>query len=377
MRKRAKPGPLSGFWPVFRKELIHLRRNSSLFIFLGFNTLVILLLLGFAIETNVRQIRTVVFDLSQSPESKELIQRLINTDTFNVTKMVFSDEELNDSIVSGEARVGIKIKADYSRQLLEGDPTSILVLLDGSNGIVTSQAGNVVNIVMLQETLKRFGVDTSLVEARSSILFNPDTKTPYFLIPGLIAIQLQGIILFFASTAVARERERGTLDQLYLTPVRPLAVIIGKMLPYSFMGFLQQLEILVFSYFAFGITIAGSYLSLLILTVPFLILALSIGLMISVRAETPVSATRLATTIDILSIFLSGYVFEIDSMPRVFQIFSRLLPTSHYIEICRGIIVRGADLEHLWQTGIIMLVMGTVITFLAAREFDKRNPTLV
>lgn len=365
-----------GFGPVFKKELIHLRRNYMTLIIVSFFTILQMVFLGFAVNTNVRQIRTIVQDMSQTQESRRLIQGFVNTDDFNIVKTASSDEELYDAIVAGVARVGIKIPADYARNLAKGKEASILVLVDGSNSIVTTEALSATNGLMLKESIDRLVAkpgNNIAVSARAQVLFNPDTRTAVFIIPGLIVLQVQSLMLFMGSTAIASERQRQTLQQLYLTPANPLGVVLGKMLPYGIIALIQQTETLVLSYFLFNIKIQGSYLLLLLFTFPFLLLLLGIGLLISINSPTPEEAGQLAGTLEILTIFLSGFLFEVDSMPYFFQLLSKLIPATYYVEMTRAIIVRGAGFQHLWPKAAFMLVLGIIVTLLAAWQYQKQK----
>jgi ABC-2 type transport system permease protein len=186
-------------------------------------------------------------------------------------------------------------------------------------------------------------------------------------------LHVQSIALMLAASAVAREKERGTIDQLYLTPAKPLGIIIGKLLPYGVLGIAQQTVILLMSYFVLKMTIQGSYFLLLLLTLPFLWVCLAIGALVSVTTNTLMAANQIAITISLLSLFLSGVFFEVSSMPKIFQWISTLIPTTHYINITRGVMIRGASLEHLWHSALIMLVLGTFIMIIAAWQFKKQK----
>jgi ABC-2 type transport system permease protein len=376
MRKRRKM--LYGLWPIFKKEVLYILRSNTVSYYLVFQ-LIQLILIGYAVNTNVRQIRTVVYDLAHTQESRQLIQRFINTDGFKIVRMVYSDKDLYDAIVSGEARVSIKIPANYSSKLLDQTTANILVLVDGSNSTVTSHAVSIANGLMLRESLGRL-LDSSgssygqiPVEARHNVLFNPDSRTPNFTIPGLLAMVIQSSIVYLAAASIVRERERGTLEQLSLTPITPLCIMAGKMIPYWCFGFLQQSELLLLSYLFLGVPIHGSYLSLMLFTSLFLLAIIGVGLVISVRSKTLGEAGRKASNLNLLTLFLSGYLFEIDSMPRFFQWVSKIIPATYYVDTVRGIMLRGTSLRQLWPNALVMLAVGAVTILFSANQFQKRN----
>lgn len=369
---------LYGLWPVFQKESIHIIRSWQVRLISFIMTAVQIVIIGIALDTNVRQVPMIVYDMSNTEQSREIISGFLNTDTFLLVKRVNSDKEIYDTVVAGEARVAIKIPADYSKRIAEGN-ANILVLTDGSNSIVTTAALAAADGVAAQESVK-LTMEKSLVpseqvrvEARQIILFNPNTYTPNFIIPGILALQVQSIALMMAAGAVAREKDKGTIDQLYLTPAKPLGIIIGKLLPYGVLGIAQQLIVLVMSYLMLGLTIKGSYFLLLFLTLPFLWVCLAVGALISVTTNTLMAANQLAIAIDLFSLFLGGVFFEVSSMPKPFQWLSALIPTTHYINITRGIMVRGATFEHLWHSALIMFISGTIFMILAAWLFKKQE----
>ncbi len=369
---------LYGIWPVFEKECIHIIRSWQVRLLSLIMTAVEIVLIGIAIDTNVRQVPMVVYDMSNSQESREMIKSFLNTDTFLLVKQAYSDKEIYDTVVSGEARVALKIPSDYSRRISEGN-ANVLVLTDGSNSIVTTAALAAADGVAAQQSIK-LTLAKSLVpseqvnvEARQIILFNPNTYTPNFIIPGLVALHVQSIALMMAAGAVAREKEKGTIDQLYLTPAKPLGIIIGKLLPYGALGIIQQTVVLVMSYFVLNLTIQGSYILLLLLTLPFLWVCLAIGALISVTTNTLMAANQIAIALDLFSLFLGGVFFEITSMPKAFQWIASLIPTTHYINITRGIMVRGAGFEHLWYSALVMFSIGTIAMFIAAWRFKKQQ----
>jgi len=369
--------PFNGLWPVLRKEAIHIRRDPMALFFTVFIPVLQLLMLGFAINTNVRDVTTVVYDAAQTQESRRLIDRFVNSGDFKVVANVMSDDQLNAEIVAGRARVGIKVPPDYSRRLLAGETASVLVLVDGSDSSVAGEASNVANAIALQESLDRFlnvsTVRLSLpVEARRQMLFNPDSRSPNFLIPGMIVVLLQIMTVMLTSLAIVRERERGTIEQLFMTPVTPLGLMVGKMIPYAVVAFAELCIVLTLMRWAFAVPIHGSVLLLLLLASPFILTMLGFGLLISTRARSQNEAMQMAFGTMMPSIFLSGYIFPIDTMPWLFQWVSRLIPATYLIEVSRGIILRGAGFFDLWKQALVLTIMSVALIIISALRFHKR-----
>src|SRR4029077_17164926 len=363
-----------GFRAVFYKEVLHVRRDSATLFFSLFIPLIQMFVLGFGIDTNVRQVHTVVFNGDGRRESRELIDRLKNSDTFNIIDYVTNDRDLNDAIISGRARVGVKIPVDYSDRLIHNMSSQVLVLIDGSDSSVAGQAINVTTAIGLDESLRRVLADrgNSAVHMRPKLLFNPDSRSPNFLLPGLTAILLLNVTTFLTAFSIVREKERGTLEQLFVTPVRPMGLLLGKLLPYLAIGFAELCAIVTFMRFVFQVPIHGNVLLLGLFSLPYLFVSLSIGILVSSKANSQSEAIQLAFLTFLPSIFFSGYIFPRETMPKFFYVISYFVPPSYYINIPRGIILRGAGLSHLWLDALALFAMGTFLLIVAARRFQKK-----
>jgi len=374
----AQTNPFSGLLPVLRKEAIHIRRDAMALFFTVIMPMIQMFLIGFAINTNVRHIPTAVYDAANTQESHRLLNRFINSDDFKIVKYVDSEEGLNREVISGRARVGIKIPPEYSRRLLAGESASYLVLVDGSESSVAGEALNVSNAIALRESLERSLNVTSVrqtlpVESRPKILFNPDSRSANYLIPGMIAVLMQMMTVLMTAVAIVRERERGTLEQLYMTPIKPLGLMVGKIVPYGVVAFAEMCLLLAFMRWAFSVPIHGNIFLLLLLVTPFIMTMLGFGLLISTRARTYQEATQAAFGTMMPSIFLSGYIFPLDNMPVFFQWISRIIPTTYLIQIFRGIILRGAEFQDLWKQGLVLTVMSVWMISVAALRFRKKT----
>jgi ABC-2 type transport system permease protein len=250
----------------------------------------------------------------------------------------------------------------------------VLVLIDGSDSSVAGQAINVSNAIGLDESLRRVLPDreTMAVEMRPKMLFNPDSRSPNFFLPGLTAIMLLNVTTFLTAFSIVREKERGTLEQLFVTPVRPFGLLLGKLLPYLGVGFFELCLILTCMRFVFRVPIHGSVLLLAFLSLPYLFAALSLGILISSKAASQAEAMQLAFLPILPSVFFSGYIFPRETMPAIFRPISYLIPATYFINITRGVILRGATIRHLWTDGLALFAIGTFLLIVAARRFQNK-----
>jgi len=364
-----------GFSAVFYKESLHIQRDFSTLFFSLIIPILQMFLLGYAIDTNIRQINTVIYNADGRRESRELLDRLKNSDTFHLIRYVNSDRDLNDAIISGKCRVGVKIPVDYSDRLLHQTGAQVLVLIDGSDSSVAGQAINVTTAIGLDESLRRVLANSSAsfpVEMRPKILFNPDSRSPNFFLPGLVAVLLLNVTTFLTAFSIVREKERDTLEQLFVTPVRPMGLLLGKLLPYLGIGFFELSMLLVAMRFLFGVPIHGSVILLAFLSLPYLFVSLSLGILISSKATSQANAMQLAFITILPSIFFSGYIFPRETMPKFFYYLSYFVPAAYYINITRGIILRGAGWIHLWSDAVVLFLMGAALLIIAARRFHNK-----
>jgi ABC transporter DrrB family efflux protein len=369
---------MRGFLAAIYKEFIHIRRDPATLILTLAIPLMQLTLFGYAINTDVKNIPTVVYDLDQRRAGRELIAAYRNTDYFRIVGEVHSDRELNDAIVAGRAKVGIKIPADFSRRLSTERQATVLVLVDGSDSSVAMNALNVANAVGLRTSLNRLvgsspaGVPAVPVEIRPKMLFNPDIKSANFIIPGLIGIIMQNITVLLTAFAIVRERERGTLEQLLVTPIQPLGLMLGKLIPYGVVGFFETCTVLLVMRWVFAVPIHGSLVLLLFFSFLFLLPSLGLGLFISTVATNQAQSYQMAFFIIMPSILLSGFMFPRESMPTIMYYLGYLLPVTYFLDILRGVILRGAGFAHLWYDAAALVAFGAVILVVSALRFQKR-----
>ena len=246
------------------------------------------------------------------------------------------------------------------------------MLVDGSESSIAAEALNVSNAIALRESLRALGDQQLPVECRPRILFNPDTKSAFFFIPGLMVVMCQMMSTMLAANAIVREKERGTLEQLFMTPVRPTELIIGKMTPYVAVAGFDFCMIALLMNTIFGVPIHGSFLTLLALALPFVLTMLGVGLWISTKASTREAATQLTIGTILPSVFLSGYVFPADSMPVFFSYLSQVIPTTWLIDAARGVILRGAGWAELWRHSLVLWGMALAMVVACGFRFRKQ-----
>jgi len=365
--------PLRGFAAIVYKELLQLRRDpATRFVFLI--PVIQIVIFGFAIDMDIQHVRTVVCDLDRSVESRRLVERFANTGTMDIVAEAASEEGIRREIVAGRARVGIVVPPDYSAHLARGDQATVQVLIDGSDSTVATNAMQTAGMIGLLESLRATGVtpESRALDVRPRLLFNPNLESSHFYVPGLVGIILQLVTVLLTSFAVVRERERGTLEQLAATPVSRLALILGKLVPYAVVGMLQCVFVLGLMRFLFGVTIEGDLALLLALSALFLLPSLAMGILISTVAHNQAQAMQMGLLVMLPSVLLSGFAFPRETMPLPIYGLSFAIPVTYYVQILRGIILRGAGFSDLWvQTAVLG---GFAVFFIAvsAMRFQKR-----
>ncbi len=358
---------------IARKERLHIVRDPSTLFFAVFLPVLELFMLGYAIDTNVRHVRTIVFDEARTQESRSLLLRFTNSEDFRIVGEVFTDRDLAQALVSGRARVGIKIPEAYSRRVQSGRTGQVLILVDGSESSVAAEAVNVGGAIALSESLERLLEGRRMpVEARPRVLFNPDTRSANFFIPGLMVVLCQMMATMLSANAVVREKERGTLEQLFMTPVRAGELILGKMLPYLGLVLAEFCMIGLLMVIGFGVPVHGNFFTLLIIALPFYLSMIGLGLAISTRAQTRDASMQMTIATILPSMFLSGYVFPLDSMPRPFWLLAQAIPTTWMIDVARGVILRGAGWADLWMHAMVLTAQAVVLLAISAVLFRKR-----
>jgi ribosome-dependent ATPase len=379
---------MNGFLAVIAKEFVHIRRDRLTVFFAFVVPALELTIFGYAINVTIEDIPMVVFDLDGRQESRRLVEAMCNTRTFVVAERVWSHKDFRAAIESGRAKVGLLIPADYSENLLNRREAQIQVLIDGSDSQVATTALNTVNLLALRLSIGRAkaigeavqvspargqaGQPALPIDARTRLLYNPDLVSARFFVPGLVAIILQLVLLFLTSFSIVREREQGTLEQLFVTPVGRAGLLFGKLIPYALMASGELLLILVLMTTLFHVPIQGNLLSLFLMSVLFIITVLALGLLISTIAHTQLEAIQIAFIIMLPSVLLSGFMFPRSEMPAPIYAVTFLLPVTYFVEILRGIILRGAAVADLAPHLLGLAVCCLVIVALSLARFRKQ-----
>jgi ABC-2 type transport system permease protein len=372
-----------GFWDSFvailRKEFVHISRDRATLVMALAIPIFQLTLFGF-IDQTVSDLPTVVVDQDGTRFARELEDKLRATHTFKISHVTPDPNAARDDIAAGTARVGIVIPPDFHDKRARGENAKILVLIDGSDSNVSAQALASVNGVASDENLEAINekVQVGVAKPENSldvqpiILFNPDGRTANFIIPGLIAILLQIVAIVLTAISIVREREKGTLEQLLVTPIDPLGLMLGKLVPYLLVGVAEMAMILLAMRFGFGVPIRGNLVFLFAMALVYLFALLALGLAISTRAQTQAQAQQMAQMFLLPSIFLSGYIFPTAGLPFVLRWIGRFMPATHMIEIMRGVVLREAGPAQLWPNVAALVAMSVGLVALSVRNFKNR-----
>lgn len=379
---------MNGFLAILLKELSHIRRDRSTVFFVFIVPALQLCIFGYAINTTIENIPLAVYDLDGRQDSRRLVEALEASRTFRVERRVHDQESFRRALTSGAAKAGILIPANYSERLMRGEQAAVQILVDGSDAQVATTAVNTANLLAIQMSIGRArrlgeslgfapardpaGTAVVPIDARTRLLFNPNLESAHFFVPGLIAIILQLVLVFLTAFSIVRERENGTLEQLFVTPVGRAGLVFGKLTPYAAMAFLELLLVLILMTAVFGVPIHGSIALLFALAGLFIVTALGLGLLISTIAASQVQAMQFSFLIMLPSVLLSGFMFPRQEMPLPIYAISCVIPVTYFVEILRGVILRNADLVDLAPYILALFVCCATILTLSLVRFRKQ-----
>ena len=387
-RVRQRTPAFYGLLPVLMKEFAHIRREPVTLVFMFIVPVLQTFIFGYAIDTEIEHIPTVVFDLDGRVEARELREAFNNTRTFRLIDRATDEDSFRRAITSGRAKVGLRIPPNFTDRMMRGEQVQVQVLIDGSDSQVamtalqsTTLLGLVLSAqkaVAMGETLAKVpardavGRPAAPIDVRPRLLFNPDLSSSHFFVPGLVGIILQLVTLFLTSFSIVREREHGTLEQLFVTPVSKSGLLLGKLTPYAMLGSLETLVVLTVMVYVFEVPIHGSLPLLLSLSLLFLVCGLGLGMFVSTVSRTQLQAMQFAFLIMLPSVLLSGFMFPRDQMPSVIYVATFAIPVTYFIEILRGIVLRGADALDLWPHVVGLIACGVIILGLSVARFRKQ-----
>ena len=363
------------FVPMFRKEFIQMRRDR---LTLGIMTgipVIQLLLFGFAIQTEVRHIPTVVLDESRTPESRDLIAAFENTGNFRIVSHVDGRDALDDWIARGDAQAGIAIPHDFPRDLARGTTATVQVVVDASDPLSSQAAlaaaagvAQMRNLAILSAAAHR---PLLPLETRVRPRYNPGLRSPNYIVPGLVGVILTITLVLVTAMAIVRERERGTLEQLIVTPITRTELMLGKIAPYVGVGLVQMTTVLLLGRFVFDVPLTGNVLLLYAVALVFVVASLALGLFISTLVRTQQQAMQAAFFFVLPNILLSGFMFPRQAMPAVFQWIGAFLPLTHFLKVLRGILLKGVGVPELWREMLILVAFAAILIALSVRRFHK------
>jgi ABC-2 type transport system permease protein len=338
-----------------------------------------LVLLGYAATTDIEHLRTAVVDSDKSEASRELIDAYRASNYFDIVRYVESERQLGYLIDNGQVKAGLIIPAGYGQEVSKGDQAQIAFVIDGSDPSVATtvfaasqSVGQAQSMRIMERMTGMKPDDLPGVQVRPRVWYNPEMRSANFMIPGLMGMVLYFLTALFTSMSIVREREQGTIEQLIVTPVKPLELIIGKITPYIFIAFLNVLEVLALGVFWFGVPIKGNLGLLLGLSALFLLTSLGIGIFISSVSNTQQEAMLLTFLTMFPSIFLAGFFFPIEAMPGWLQVITYIVPLRYMLVVIRGIILKGVGLDILRPQVIALAIFGVAIMLLAAARFQKK-----
>lgn len=365
----------ASFLAVFRKEFLHIVRDAGTLRLALAIPVMQLVLFGFLDQT-VHDLPTAVVDQDRSEASRLFRNQLEATGTFEIVEVTSDPTRARQLIRAGKARVAVVIPRRFREARLRRPEAQVLVLIDGSDSTASAQALASVNGLVASDNAARLEklaatAGNGALAAQPVILFNPEGRTANYIIPGMVVVLLQLLGIVLSAAAIVRERERGTLEQLLVTPIDPLGLMLGKLGPYLFLSVVEMTLILLAMRFGFGVPIRGSVALLYAISLSYLGSLLSVGLLISTRAKTQMEAQQMGQLLFLPGVFLSGYIFPFEGLPVVLRGIGLLLPVTHMMAIMRGIVLRDAGLLDLWPHVVALLAMGVALLWLGARSIRK------
>jgi ABC-2 type transport system permease protein len=371
-----KHAPFRGLNAILFKEFITVLRDPMTLFFMLFPPLIEMVAFGYALDNDVKHMPMAILNEDRTVESRQFLDRFVHTETFRIIGEVQNVDEMASEIRKGRAYVGLQIPPHFTRDLRAGHPAQVQMLIDGSNSTTALQALNTALGIALTQSvevmMRDSGRRTVPVEIRPQMLYNPTMRSPNFFVPGVIGIVLQIGTSFATAMAVVRERERGTLEQLLVSPLSRWGLMLGKLVPYLCIGMIMAVLLFAIMRFVFAVPIAGSVIAMMLATFVYVFALLSIGLLVGTKAENQMQALQMSMTFIMPSVFFSGFIFPRETMPWIFYAIGSLLPTTYFISLMRAIILRGATFFEYWPSLAIMSAMAVLLFCVCALRFRKK-----
>ncbi|MBN1154010.1 ABC transporter permease [candidate division KSB1 bacterium] len=362
---------------IIRKEFIHIIRDSRTLMITVALPLLMIFIYGSAIRLDISEIHLAVLDLNKTQDSRALLSRFTSSGNFILHSYIQDRDEIEPLFKSRKVKAVLAIPTDYSRQLRTTSRATVQVIIDGSNSNTGIVISNYINLILATYSAElNAQLVNQPISVTSRVWYNPDLESTYFVVPGLVAVILMMISALLTSITIAREKESGTMEQILVSPIRPTEIILGKVLPYVIIAFLDGALVLLAAWIGFGIKISGNVLLLALLSVVYLYASLAIGVFISTRVRTQQVAMMIALVATILpSILLSGFIFPIRSMPLLLRILSHIVPAKYFLTIIRGIVLKGLTFPGLWEPTLFLFVLGTLLLAVSINRFSTKLDT--
>ena len=359
---------------VAYKEFLHVMRDRRTLIMIIFMPLFQLVIYGYGIDNDVKHIRMAVYDEDRTSLSRKLVDALVQSSYFDLKERVASPLELRQALDRGRAKAGLHIPPNFTRDVLGGRSGDLQMVVDGSDSNPANTAINtsraVVEAFMQKEGL--IPVNILPIDFKPRLWYNPDLKTAFFFLPGLVGFLLQALVPMITATAIVREKERGNIEQLLVTPIKPYEIMMGKLMPYVCIGLIIATTIVLGARFIFDVPIRGNLFTLFSLTFLFLIVCLGFGLFASTIAENQSQASQIVILMIPPSILLSGYIFPRETMPLPIYLLSFLFPLTYFVQIIRGIMLKGLGFIDLWPQIIPLAFMAVLVVSVSIIKFRTR-----
>jgi ABC-2 type transport system permease protein len=364
----------SAVWPMLWKEFIQMRRDRlTLGMMLGVPAIQ-LILFGYAIRTEVRHLPTVVLDQSRTAESRSLVSVMERTQDFDVVAHVTSRAAADDAMKRGRAAAAVIIPPEYARDIKRGRTARAQVVVDAADPLGSSAAiggAQLAGAVRSQELASRFINRPPPLDVRVRPWYNPGLRSAVYIVPGIIGILLSLTMLIITAMSIVRERERGTLEQLVVTPIGKTALMLGKITPFVLVGYVQMTVVLVLGKLLFDVPLRGSLPLLYLVSLGFIVASLGLGLFVSTVVRTQAQAMQMGFLMVMPMILLSGFMFPREAMPKLAQWIGLALPITYYLRVLRGVLLRGVGLYYLWPDTLILIGFAVVLVMFSVRRFRK------
>ncbi len=359
---------------LIRKEFIHILRDWRSLLILFLLPILMILLYGYAITFEVKEINLAILDQDATTASRNLISDLTSSKYFKITHALTDRKEMEAVFLQRRALALLVIPIGFARDVIAKSVTDVQLIVDGANANTATIAANYFKVFLAARSLANNQSSLPVsAEIKTQICYNPNLKSTDFIVPGLTVVIMMMICTLLTSISIARERETGTMEQILVSPIRPIEIIIGKISPYLLLALLDAAGIIAFSTLVFKVPFRGSPVLLLVLSVFFVYAALSIGVLISIRARTQQSAMIASNvTFELPSLLLSGFIYPLSSLPQLLQFVSDFIPTKHFIIINRGIMLKGIGFSYVYPQVLFLFLFGTTLLVLSIFLFKTR-----